>query len=91
MEYINKKIGERIKEARLEKKLSREQVARRLGITQQTIEKYEKGEIDISVRRLIQISNILNVAITYFLIREGEDYTIFNHYVALQTKSNINT
>ena len=82
---FNRKIGMRIKETRLERKLSREQVARRIGITQQCIERYEKGEIDISVRRLMQISNVLNVGITYFL-----DEETFKHYVALQVKTHLN-
>lgn len=80
MHEINKIVGKRIGKMRLERKLSREQVARRIGVSQQCIEKYEKGEIDISVRKLIAISNVLNVAITYLLV-ENKDTTIFSHYV----------
>ena len=80
---INKEIGQRIKATRLERKLSREQIARRIGTTQQTVEKYEKGKIDISVRRLTQISNVLNVGITHFL----KDEKAFKHYVGLQVNT----
>lgn len=73
MSNVNQRVGARIKIARLEKKLSREQIARRLGIKQQTIEKYEKGSIEISVQRLSQISNILNIGITYLLIDGIDD------------------
>lgn len=85
MDDINRKVGIRIKEVRLERGLSREQVARRVGVTQQCIEKYEKGEIDISVKRLMHISNALNVGITYFLT----DYEAFNYYVDKQVKTHI--
>lgn len=64
---INEQIGKRIKEVRVEKRMSREQIARRLKVAQQTIEKYEKGKIEISVNRLIQISNVFDINILYFL------------------------
>ena len=81
MGNINIRIGARIKQVRLEKKLSREQIARRIGTCQQTIEKYETGEIDISVRQLSKISHVLNVGITYLLLPKGEDDLIYKHYV----------
>ncbi len=81
MQDINKKVGAQIKKVRLERKLSREQIARRAGVCQQNIEKYEKGEIEISVRQLSVISNILNVSITYLLLPDKEDQTVFHHFV----------
>ncbi len=84
MSNINQTIGKRLKEVRLERELSREQVARRCGITQQTIEKYEKGLIEISVGRLIQISNILNVGIVYLLAPDNVDNEIFQHFLKKQ-------
>lgn len=67
MEEINQAIGLRIKKARLEKGLSREQVARKIDVTQQCIEKYEKGQVDISVKRLTQIAKALGVDVGYFI------------------------
>ncbi len=67
MDDINKRIGARIKEVRQERKLSREQIARRIGVCQQTIEKYETGEIDISISKLSKISHVLNVGIMHLL------------------------
>lgn len=67
MNNINEKIGIRIKKVRLERKLSREQIARRISVCQQTIEKYEKGNIEISVRQLSKISHVLNVDIGYLV------------------------
>ncbi len=81
---INQTIGRRIKEVRLERKLSREQVARRCEVCQQTIEKYEKGKIEISVSRLIRIANILNVGIMYLLAPDNKDNPVFQHFIAQQ-------
>lgn len=63
MNGVNKHIGIKLKEARLGKRMSREQLARRIGTAQQTVEKYEIGAIDISVVRLLEISDILGVKI----------------------------
>lgn len=60
---INQKIGDKLKNARLRKKLSREQIARRIKVSQQTIEKYEKGTINISVMQLTKLSDILDITI----------------------------
>ncbi len=84
MENINKIIGARIKEVRLESGVSREYVARRMEIRQQTIEKYEKGLVEISLKRLIQISNILNVGITYLL----NENTV-KHFINIQVKTHL--
>jgi transcriptional regulator with XRE-family HTH domain len=73
---INQRVGDRIKKARLVKKWSREQLARRMDCTQQTVEKYEKGVVNISVRRLAQISNALGISITYFL----QDDILLEHF-----------
>ncbi len=79
MDDISQRIGAKIKSARRAKKFSREQVARRMEVSQQTIEKYEKGSIDISVKRLIKISNILGICITSFL-EDDIDRTLINHF-----------
>lgn len=67
MTGINKAIGEKIRFARILKRLSREQVARRIGIVQQTIEKYEKGAIPLTIDRLIQICEALNIDPSHLL------------------------
>lgn len=61
MADINKTIGEKIRFMRVLKKFSRERVARRIGVVQQTIEKYEKGTIPLTIDRLIQICEVLNI------------------------------
>ncbi len=68
---INKKIGQKIKEIRKSWGLSQSELAERIGISFQQIQKYEKGSTRISVMRLQQISEALGVNITAFL-EEGE-------------------
>ena len=68
---IDKKIGLRIKEIRKGWGLSQIELAERIGISFQQIQKYEKGATRISVARLQQISEALGVNITVFF-EEGE-------------------
>lgn len=68
---IDKKIGEKIKEIRKGWGLSQMELAERIGISFQQIQKYEKGSTRISVMRLQQVSNALGVHITRFF-EEGE-------------------
>lgn len=78
---INIKIGLIISRERKEKKLSREQVARRVGVSTQCIEKYEKGKVNIPFKRLIQVCNAMGICIT-ILLRKEYDNTVYEHFSA---------
>ena len=60
-------IGERLRMRRLLLRLTQQNVADRLGLTFQQIQKYEKGLNCISVGRLCQLAKILKVPVIYFL------------------------
>lgn len=64
------KIGEKIKRARKSWGLSQMELAERLGISFQQIQKYEKGTTKISVIRLHQISEALGMDISLFFKNE---------------------
>ena len=68
---IDKRIGQKIKQIRKSWGLSQSELAERVGISFQQIQKYEKGSTRISVMRLEQISEALGVNITAFF-GEGE-------------------
>lgn len=68
---LNIEIGEKIKNARKSWGLSQIELAERLGISFQQIQKYEKGSTRISVVRLFQISKALGIDISHFF--EGEE------------------
>ena len=56
-------VGEEIKKARLKKKLSQRQLARKIGKTGQFISLIEKGENNPSLETLITIAVALDVSI----------------------------
>lgn len=67
---IDKKIGLKIKQIRKSWGLSQSELAERIGISFQQIQKYEKGSTRISVMRLMEISKALGVNITAFFEEE---------------------
>lgn len=60
-------IGEKIKQARLAKGLTLQEVANKMSLTQGTLSKYENGDIkNIPNTRLKKLSKILDVDVSYF-------------------------
>lgn len=60
-------IGARIKISRLKKGFSQKDLANKIGVTFQQIQKYEKGRSSISVKRLVQMSRALGEPLYTFL------------------------
>jgi transcriptional regulator with XRE-family HTH domain len=52
-------IGEMIREIRLSKGMSLEEVSNELGFTRKTLQRYETGEHKIKIGTIIKLSNIL--------------------------------
>lgn len=69
---IDQKIGQKIKELRKRYGISQIELAERIGISFQQIQKYEKGSTRISVMRLQQISEAFDVKITDFIEEKGK-------------------
>ena len=63
---IDKHIGGKILSLRLALGLSRDQLAKKLDVTQQQLQKYEKGTNRISVSRLVVIAKALSTGVPYF-------------------------
>jgi transcriptional regulator with XRE-family HTH domain len=63
---IDKHVGSRIRMRRLTLDLSQEALAKKLGLTFQQVQKYEKGVNRVSASRLLQLSNILQVPVPFF-------------------------
>jgi len=59
-------VGERIKLRRKVLRLSQQEMAKRLGLTFQQIQKYEKGLNRVGASRLWDISRVLNVSMDFF-------------------------
>jgi transcriptional regulator with XRE-family HTH domain len=63
---VDDHVGERIRVRRTELGLTQEDLARRLQISYQQVQKYETGANRISAGRLYEIANELSVGVTYF-------------------------
>jgi ribosome-binding protein aMBF1 (putative translation factor) len=59
-------IGKRLRERRMLLAITQEELARRIGLSFQQLQKYEIGENRISAARLFKLSEILEVPITWF-------------------------
>ncbi len=63
-EELYLRIGEHIQRIRKSKKLSAEALGNRIGVTKKTIRRYELGEIKISVERIKQIADVLDIEVS---------------------------
>ena len=59
-------VGARIRNLRLRNKLSQEEVGRRLKISFQQVQKYEKGTNRVGASRLSELAKIFNVSVDAF-------------------------
>lgn len=66
----NKFLGKAIREARMKQGMSQMELAARLGISYQQVQKYEYGESQLTVPRLIQIAEALGIP--WRIILDGE-------------------
>jgi ribosome-binding protein aMBF1 (putative translation factor) len=64
--HVDEHVGKRLRLRRNLLGLSQDELARRLGLTSQLIQKYEAGETRISASRLYGIAGQLAVPITWF-------------------------
>lgn len=73
------KTGEKIREKRIELNMTMEDLGKAIGVQRSAINKYEKGLVDISSKKLAAIANALNVSIKSLL--EDVDDTDETHIV----------
>ena len=63
---VDKHVGSRLRMRRLMLSMSQEKLGDALGLTFQQVQKYEKGTNRIGASRLQQLSNILQVPVSFF-------------------------
>lgn len=83
MEYD---IGSKIKAARIEKKLTQEQVAQLLGVSRQTISNWENEKSYPDIISVIKMSECYDVSLDYLL--KGEE-KMKNYYDYLEESTNV--
>lgn len=74
---IDKHVGSRVRMRRMMVGMSQEKLGDALGLTFQQVQKYEKGTNRIGASRLQQISNILQVPVSFFF--EGAPHLAGGH------------
>jgi len=63
---IDRHVGMRVRMRRMMLGISQEKLGERLGLTFQQVQKYEKGVNRIGASRLMQMSGILGVPVSFF-------------------------
>lgn len=66
-------IGKIIKEARLEKNLTQNELAKQLNLTQDSISLWERGKRIPDTQYVIELCKILKISANYLLGLEDED------------------
>lgn len=66
-------IGERIRDGRKAKMMSQTDLAEKLGVSWQQVQKYERGVNRVSAARLWEISDILERPMAWFFADIGEE------------------
>jgi transcriptional regulator with XRE-family HTH domain len=67
-----KKLGKKIKLARVECDLTQTQLAKKIKAKQKSISRYENGISMPSIETLVKIAKALKKSTSYFLEEEGE-------------------
>lgn len=80
IDLIDKRIGRKIYESRLERGMTRHELGDKIAVTHQQCQKYERGINRVSAGRLMLIAKVLNKPVKYFY----EDIVQIN---TLETKS----
>ena len=65
-------LGRRIRLRRVEIKISQSELADKLGVSFQQVQKYEKGVNRVGAHRLQQIASALDVPMTFFYDGDGK-------------------
>jgi transcriptional regulator with XRE-family HTH domain len=58
---LAQQIGARIRQARLQRVITQEELAQSIGIERSTLAKYERGQRSMNAEVLVQIARLLNV------------------------------
>lgn len=65
-------ISERIKELRNQNNISQQKLADLLNLTQQAIQKWERGKSEPNIEAIIKMSKIFNVTVSYLILGAEE-------------------
>ena len=70
---MEKTLGQKIREYRLKRGMTQEELAEKLLSKKSTISEYENNKIDIKISILREIAKVLGVPLSCFLCEQDED------------------
>ncbi|MCS7317038.1 MAG: helix-turn-helix domain-containing protein [Candidatus Dojkabacteria bacterium] len=79
-----KEIGQKIKQAREEMKMSQLQVGVAIGVTDKTISAYESARISPPIDKLVMLANLFKKPVHYFLGYDPKEYTLSTRLRAVE-------
>jgi transcriptional regulator with XRE-family HTH domain len=85
LEELLTHTGQRLKTARKQKGMTQGELAKRLGVAQNTISRYELGNKSITLSTLYEIAQTLEIPISYFF-EMLSDETVANEFDALDER-----
>lgn len=62
---MDNKFGERLKQLRIEKNKTQEEVAKQIKVTRATLSRYEKGEIEPLITTVADLASFFNVSLDW--------------------------
>jgi transcriptional regulator with XRE-family HTH domain len=74
MEFHSKQVGERLKQARKQRKASQSDIAEAIGVGVSAFSSYETGVSSPTAENLVKISILLGISIDWLLLGEGPMY-----------------
>ncbi|MCB2220416.1 MAG: helix-turn-helix domain-containing protein [Bacteroidetes bacterium] len=83
-------FAQNLKFLRLEKKLSQDALAQKIGMNRGNIASYEKGTAEPSLKNLLKITQYFNVNLNAFLEGNFENQHEFLHHVSQEDQIRIN-
>ena len=81
--------GQKIRDLRIENKLKQEDLAKMLNISQSTIAKYEKEQLEPNITILKKLADIFLCSIDYLVGRESEDAMIIIDSASMQSEKEL--
>lgn len=84
---VSASVGRKIKDIRKSAGISGEELAKKLGLTQQQISRYESGQSVMSIDTVVMIAHVLHVSVNELL----SDYLASEYSDIMLLMSNRNT
>ena len=78
MSYDMKKSGERIRQLRIDNRLTQEQAAEALNISRTFYSRVETGEKGCSIDLFVQVSNLFHVSLDYLILGKYSNNLLMN-------------